>query len=94
MTKKEEREFLERMAEPPLIDHDPNICGHCKTSDIWARVARRLLKLKKLPPHAIRVWSKVSRKTWEHSKFYRLWQQEKEAGRDPQKAFEERGWEP
>jgi hypothetical protein len=28
----------------------------------------------------------------EQSKFFKLWQEEKQAGRDPHKAFEERGW--
>jgi len=31
---------------------------------------------------------------WEKSKFFKLWQMEKKAGRDPHKAFKVRGWEP
>jgi hypothetical protein len=30
----------------------------------------------------------------EKSKFFKLWEKEKKAGRDPRKAFKDRGWEP
>ena len=39
-------------------------------------------------------WAAETQRRWEASKFFKLWQEEKEAGRDPRKAFEERGWEP
>jgi hypothetical protein len=39
-------------------------------------------------------WATESRRRWEESKFFKLWQEEKAAGRDPHKAFAERGWEP
>jgi hypothetical protein len=32
--------------------------------------------------------------SWEDSKFFKLWQKEQEAGRDPHKALKDRGWEP
>jgi len=31
---------------------------------------------------------------WENSKFFKLWQEEQKAGRDPHQAFKDRGWEP
>ena len=37
-------------------------------------------------------WAAEARRRWENSKFFKLWQEEKKAGRDPHKAFEERGW--
>jgi hypothetical protein len=30
---------------------------------------------------------------WEQSRFFQLWQEEKQAGRDPNQAFQDRGWE-
>jgi len=39
-------------------------------------------------------WAEESERRWRRSKFFKLWQEEEAAGRDPKKAFEERGWEP
>ena len=39
-------------------------------------------------------WAIEVRRRWEESKFFKLWQQEQDAGRDPHRAFEQRGWEP
>ena len=35
-----------------------------------------------------------TRRRWQDSKFFKLWERERKAGRDPRKAFEDRGWEP
>jgi hypothetical protein len=39
-------------------------------------------------------WATEARRRWENSKFFQLWQQEQKVGRDPHKAFQDRGWEP
>ncbi len=35
-----------------------------------------------------------TRRRWEKNKFFELSVKEQQAGRDPRKAFEDRGWEP
>ena len=37
-------------------------------------------------------WAAETRRRWENSPFFKLWQQEQTAGRDPHKAFTDRGW--
>jgi hypothetical protein len=39
-------------------------------------------------------WAAEHKRRWEKSKFFKLWQEEQKAGRDPHQAFQERGWEP
>ena len=39
-------------------------------------------------------WAAEHKRRWEKSKFFKLWEKEKQTGRDPRKAFQERGWEP
>ena len=39
-------------------------------------------------------WAAEHKRRWEKSKFFKLWEKEKKASRDPRKAFKERGWEP
>ena len=39
-------------------------------------------------------WPTFGEPNWVYLTYYKLWEKEKEAGRDPRKAFEERGWEP
>jgi hypothetical protein len=36
-------------------------------------------------------WAEEARRRWEDSKFFKLWQDEQKAGRDPRKAFQDRG---
>lgn len=39
-------------------------------------------------------WAAELERCWRQSTFFKLWQEERAAGRDPHMAFEERGWEP
>jgi len=39
-------------------------------------------------------WAAENKRRWENGKFFKLWQKEQKAGRDPHKAFKDRGWEP
>ena len=89
-----DQDFLERMARSDrLVDHDGETCGMCHNMILGAQVAREMIEAGEYED-VISKWVKESRRRWEESKFVKLWQEEKNAGRDPHKAFEERGWEP
>jgi hypothetical protein len=89
-----DQEFLERMARSDsTVDHDGETCGMCHNIILGAQVAREMLEAGDYED-VVHRWAVESRRRWENSKFVKLWQEEKKAGRDPHKAFEERGWEP
>src|SRR3984957_12191044 len=89
-----DQDFLERMARSDaLVDHDGETCGMCHNIILGAQVAREMIEAGE-HEDVVSKWAQESRRRWENSKFVKLWQEEKEAGRDPHKAFEERGWEP
>jgi hypothetical protein len=87
-----DRAFLESMARKDrLIDHDDN-CGHCYTLVCMAEAARYLLAEGEILD-GIAKWNDEFERRWHDSKYFKLYQAEVEAGRDPKKAFTERGWE-
>jgi hypothetical protein len=89
-----DQDFLERMARSDdLVDHDGETCGMCHNIMLGAQVAREMIETGEYEDVASR-WATETKRRWEDSKFVKLWQQEQKAGRDPHKAFEERGWEP
>jgi hypothetical protein len=89
-----DQDFLERMARSDrLLDHDVETCGMCYNVQLGAQVARELLEAGEYEDVVVK-WSDETRRRWEDSKFFKLWQAEKEAGRDPHRAFKDRGWEP
>jgi len=89
-----DREFLERMARSDrTVDHDGETCGMCHNIILGAQVAREMLAAGEYED-VVHKWAVESRRRWEASKFVKLWQEERAAGRDPHKAFAERGWEP
>jgi hypothetical protein len=89
-----DREFLDSMARADqLIDHDVEECGMCFQRFIQAQTARDLLAEGEILD-GIAKWAAESERRWRQSKYFKLWQAELAAGRDPHKAFEERGWEP
>jgi hypothetical protein len=49
---------------------------------------------KTVPGELRRKWAAELKRRWEKCKFFKLWEKEKKVGRDPLKAFNERGWEP
>ena len=69
------------------------MCGMCHNIILGAQVARQMIEDGEYEDLVSR-WEKETRHRWESSKFFKLWREEKDAGRDPHKAFEERGWEP
>lgn len=89
-----DEEFIRSMAESDsLIDHDPEQCGICGHQFIMATVAREMLASGDFA-NAVHRWADEAQKRWRASKYVKLWEDEKAAGRDPKAAFAERGWEP
>ena len=89
-----DQDFLERMARSDeLVDHDGKTCGQCHYMILGAEVAREMIEAGEYEDVASK-WSAETKRRWEKSKFFKLWEKEKKAGRDPRKAFKERGWEP
>src|SRR5258708_5147827 len=88
-----DQDFLERMAtSDSVVDHDGETCGMCHNMILGAQVARGMLEAGEYED-VVSKWADETRRRWEDSKFFELWQSEKAAGRDPHKAFQERGWE-
>jgi hypothetical protein len=89
-----DQDFLERMARSDdLLDHDGETCGMCHNLILGAQVAREMIEAGEYED-VVSKWAEEAPRRWEDSKFFKLWQEEKKAGRDPHKAFEDRGWEP
>jgi hypothetical protein len=89
------REFLEHQASA-LTDGVSipckNKCGQCHKARIGAKIALSMLN-GPLPVDAIRVWERRTMAAWKISKYYKLYVVEMKAGRNPKKAFKERGWQ-
>ena len=89
-----DQDFLERMARSDeLADHDGETCGQCHYAILGAEVAREMIEAGEYEDVVSR-WAVETKRRWEKSKFFKLWEKEKKAGRDPPKAFKDRGWEP
>ena len=89
-----DQDFLERMARSDdVVDHDGETCGLCHNIILGAQVAREMIEAGEYQD-VVSKWAQEARRRWEESKFVKLWQEEKKAGRDPEKAFRDRGWEP
>ena len=89
-----DQDFLERMARSDeLVDHDGTTCGQCHYQIVGAEVAREMIEAGQYEDVAGK-WAAEHKRRWEKSKFVKLWEKEKKAGRDPRKAFKDRGWQP
>jgi hypothetical protein len=89
-----DQDFLERMARSDeLVDHDGETCGMCHNMILGAQVAREMIEAGEYED-VVSKWAEEARRRWEESKFFKLWQEERKAGRDPHQAFQDRGWEP
>lgn len=89
---KRARECLESLArEPEFICGTPETCGLCCTLRIHTDIARELLAMEH---YDLETWGNEVERRWKDSKFYRLYQEELSAGRDPEAAFAARGWSP
>ncbi len=89
-----DQDFLERMARSDrVVDHDGETCGMCCNIILGAQVARDMLAAGEWED-VVSKWAEENQRRWRKTKFFKLWQKEQAAGRDPRKAFEKRGWEP
>jgi hypothetical protein len=89
-----DQDFLQRMARSDaMVEHDGQTCGMCCKMIQGAEVAREMLEAGEYED-VVSKWAAESERRWQQGKFFKLWQEETAAGRDPYKAFEERGWEP
>ena len=89
-----DQDFLARMARSDeLLEHDSETCGMCHHILLGAQVARAMIETGEYED-VVGKWTAETQRRWENSKFFKLWQEEQKAGRDPQQAFKERGWEP
>ena len=89
-----DNDFLGRMARSDeLADHDGETCGQCHNMILGAEVAREMIEAGEYED-VVSKWAAETQRRWEASKFFKLWQEEKSAGRDPHQAFQDRGWEP
>jgi hypothetical protein len=87
-----DQEFLERMARSDsAVGTDDETDGLSCNIRLGAQVAREMLEAGEYE-NVVSKWAEEARRRWEQSKFFKLWQEETKAGRDPHKAFEERGW--
>jgi hypothetical protein len=91
-----DQQFLESMSQSDyLLEHDPDtICGMCHNQFLMAQVARDMLAAGFENVDVINHWSEESMRLWRESKFVKVWEQAKKEGKDPNKVFEELGWEP
>lgn len=94
MTKNETRALIKRLSEAPFIEHDVGNCGFCCKREIDANAMKDVLGIDPEPEDLLTAGYELANKRWKETKFFKLWQEERAAGRDPEKAFEERGWEP
>lgn len=77
------------------LEHDIEKCGQCYFSYTFAQVAKEMLENGDTEgKDVIKRMVEEHRKRWEDSKYIKLWIEEFKEGRDPYKAFEERGWTP
>ena len=89
-----DQDFLQGMARSDdLVDHDGETCGMCRNIILGAEVAREMIEAGEYEDIVSKLATETRRR-WQNSKFFKLWQREQNAGRDPRKAFEKRGWEP
>ncbi len=89
-----DQDFLKRMAHSDeLVDHDGRTCGQCCYSILGGEVAREMIDAGEYED-VVSKWAAEHKRRWEATKFAKLWKKEKKAGRDPRKAFAERGWRP
>ncbi len=87
-----DQKFLEAVARSDrLVDNDGETCGMSHKILLEAQVAREMIEAGEYEDVRNK-WVAESWRRWKESKFFKLWQEETKAGRDPHKAFEERGW--
>ena len=91
----DEKSFLGRMSKnDPLLEHSIEECGNCFYRYSMVQIAREMIEKGDTGEGSIKRWEDELERIWQESKFFKLWNEEKNAGRVPDKAFEKRGWIP
>src|SRR5437763_8315701 len=89
-----DQDFLETMARSDeLVDHDGTTCGQCHYQILGAQVAREMIEAGEYED-VVSKWSAEHKRRREKSKFVKLREKEKKAGRDHRQVVEDRGWDP
>ena len=89
-----DQEFLERMARSDdMVVLDPETDGMTYNIVLGAQVAREMIAAGEYED-VVHKWAEESQRRWREGKFFKLWQAKQQAGRDPNQAFKDRGWEP
>ena len=70
---------------------DGETCGMSCKMRIDAQVAREMIAAGEWED-VVSKWVAESQRRWQESKFFKLWQECRAAGVDPQEEFEKRGW--
>lgn len=90
-----DKESLEHFTKlDKYLDHSIEECGRCFYNYTMAQVAKEMVEKGDTEEGSFKRWSEELHKRWEVSKFYKLWVDEGEAGRDPEIEFGKRGWIP
>src|SRR5437764_9353496 len=77
-----DQDFLERMARSDeLADHDGEACGQCCNLILGAEVAREMIEAGEYED-VVSKWAAETQRRWQATKFFKLWQEETEAGRN------------
>ena len=88
-----DQDFMERTGRSDeLADHD-GTRGQCYYTILGTEVAREMIEAGDYED-VVSKWTAAHKRRWDKSKFFKLWEKEKKADRDPRKAFKDRGWEP
>src|SRR5215471_18852042 len=75
-----DQDFLDRMARSgDLVDHDGETCGMCHNIILGAQVARETIEAGEYED-VVSKWAAETKRRWEDSKFFKLWQEERRAG--------------
>lgn len=91
---KDNSRFIDSMASTAgFIEHNAETCGCCCHRKIWADVALEMRAKGDVGEGALERWTEETTKRWHESKFFKLWKEERKAGRDPEEAFKKLGWE-
>lgn len=88
----ENKRFLERMSKTDELIEDNGVCGIDHNIFLMGQIAREMLENKEFED-SINKWSKSLETRWQESKYFKLYEECVAAGIDPNKAFEEKGWE-
>src|ERR1700730_15320392 len=74
-----DQDFLERMARTDeLVDHDGTTCGQCHYTILGAEVAHEMIEAGEYED-VVSKWAAETKRRWEKSKFFKLWEKEKKA---------------